>query len=52
MKTAILHVTYAQNEVFTVKANQLTAPIQPTRWGVFFEDTNLGAVGGLYAKIP
>ena len=27
------------------------APIQPTMYGLFFEDINYGAVGGLYAEL-
>lgn len=40
-----------QNKVFTVKANELKAEIAPTMWGIFFEDINLGADGGLYAEL-
>src|SRR5688572_29628741 len=39
------------NKTFTVKANQLKAEIQPTMYGVFFEDINLGADGGIYAEL-
>jgi alpha-L-arabinofuranosidase len=35
----------------TVKADQLIAEVQPTMWGVFFEDINLGADGGIYAEL-
>ncbi len=38
-------------KVFTVKAGQVKASIQPTMWGIFFEDINLGADGGLYAEL-
>jgi alpha-L-arabinofuranosidase len=41
----------AQTKVFTVKANQVKAEIQPTMYGVFFEDINLGADGGIYAEL-
>ena len=34
-----------------VKVNQPIAPIQPTMWGVFFEDINMGADGGIYAEM-
>src|SRR6185503_2167898 len=34
----------SKNEI-TVKANQFTAEVQPTMWGVFFEDINFGAEG-------
>ncbi|MFT3934592.1 MAG: alpha-L-arabinofuranosidase C-terminal domain-containing protein [Chitinophagaceae bacterium] len=37
--------------VFTVKANESKGKIQPTMWGVFFEDINLGADGGIYAEL-
>lgn len=36
---------------FTVKANQPVAEVQPTMWGLFFEDINFGADGGLYAEL-
>lgn len=36
---------------FTVKANQLKTPIQNTMWGIFFEDINFGADGGIYAEL-
>jgi len=35
----------------TVKLNQPKADIQSTMWGVFFEDINLGADGGIYAEM-
>ncbi|WEK35028.1 MAG: alpha-L-arabinofuranosidase C-terminal domain-containing protein [Candidatus Pseudobacter hemicellulosilyticus] len=34
-----------------VKTKQPTAGISPTMWGVFFEDINFGADGGLYAEL-
>lgn len=37
--------------VLTVRANHPTADIQPTMWGVFFEDINMGADGGIYAEL-
>lgn len=40
-----------QNHTLIVKANQPGASIQPTMWGVFFEDINLGADGGIYAEL-
>ena len=36
---------------FTVNAKKLGAPIQPTMYGIFFEDINFGADGGLYAEM-
>lgn len=42
----------AQSSVaIAVKVNQIKAPVQPTMWGIFFEDINLGADGGLYAEL-
>jgi len=38
-------------KTYTIKANELKADIQPTMWGVFFEDINLGADGGIYAEL-
>ncbi len=34
-----------------VKANEIKSKIQPTMWGIFFEDINLGADGGIYAEL-
>lgn len=34
-----------------VKVNQPVASIQPTMWGIFFEDINLAADGGIYAEL-
>jgi alpha-N-arabinofuranosidase len=34
-----------------VKVNQPLAEVQPTMWGVFFEDINMGADGGIYAEL-
>ncbi len=40
----------AQQHQFTVNAKP-GAPIQPTMYGIFFEDINFGADGGLYAEM-
>ncbi len=40
-----------QKQSFVVKANQPAAEIQPTMWGLFFEDINMGADGGVYAEL-
>ncbi|MCC8408994.1 carbohydrate binding domain-containing protein [Mucilaginibacter sp. UR6-1] len=37
--------------VYTVDPTQLKATIQPTMYGIFFEDINMGADGGLYAEL-
>ena len=50
--TALLPPSFAQTKhVLTIKANQPVADIQPTMWGIFFEDINLGADGGIYAEL-
>lgn len=43
--------TQAQDKTFVVSVNKPVAPIQPTMWGVFFEDINFGADGGIYAEL-
>src|SRR5579871_1613010 len=35
----------------TIHADQPGAKINPAMWGVFFEDINFGADGGLYAEL-
>jgi alpha-N-arabinofuranosidase len=40
----------AQQQI-VVQVNKPLAPIQPTMWGVFFEDINMGADGGIYAEL-
>ena len=35
----------------TVEADQQLARIQPTMWGLFYEDINFAADGGLYAEL-
>src|SRR5690349_9900240 len=49
---AFVSVSFSQqNHTLVVKAAQPTATIQPTMWGIFFEDINLGADGGIYAEM-
>ena len=40
-----------QAQPIVVKADKPTAAIQPTMWGIFFEDINLAADGGIYAEL-
>jgi alpha-L-arabinofuranosidase len=56
-KTTILLLSFlaffsaaAQNRL-TVQVNKPVADIQPTMWGIFFEDINLAADGGIYAEL-
>jgi alpha-N-arabinofuranosidase len=48
---ATIVATAQNNAPIVVKANQIKSEIQPTMWGVFFEDINLGADGGIYAEL-
>jgi alpha-L-arabinofuranosidase len=41
----------AQPVKLTVEANKPVAEIQPTMWGIFFEDINFAADGGIYAEL-
>ncbi len=44
--------SYSQtNSSVIVKVNQPVAQIPATLWGVFFEDINFGADGGIYAEL-
>ncbi|MFS0490680.1 alpha-L-arabinofuranosidase C-terminal domain-containing protein [Leadbetterella byssophila] len=38
-------------KTFTIDASKKGAEIAPTMWGIFFEDINLGADGGIYAEL-
>ena len=59
MKKAILFCLFsmgvvslmAQSSEFKVDVNKIGAPIQSTMYGIFFEDINFGADGGLYAEL-
>lgn len=42
---------YAEGNDFVLNTKKLGAPIQPTMYGIFFEDINYGADGGLYAEM-
>src|SRR4030095_11348861 len=46
---ALLAASHAT--VVTVAVDQPGAPINRAMWGVFFEDINFGADGGLYAEL-
>ncbi|MCR4994498.1 MAG: carbohydrate binding domain-containing protein [Bacteroidales bacterium] len=41
----------ASENVITVNAKKIGAPIQSTQWGIFFEDINFAADGGLYGEL-
>jgi len=38
-------------QTIVIKVNKPVADIQPTMWGIFFEDINLAADGGIYAEL-
>lgn len=48
--TVLLTASAAVNTL-TVKTSKLGAPVQPTMYGLFFEDINYAADGGLYAEL-
>ena len=41
----------AQTHVMEVNTKKIGAPVQPTMYGIFFEDINYAADGGLYAEM-
>ena len=41
----------AETTTITVQMDQPGPRINPAMWGIFFEDINLGADGGLYAEL-
>lgn len=47
----VFTVSANAQHTLTVKVNEPKADIQPTMWGIFFEDINLGADGGIYAEL-
>lgn len=48
---ACLSLNAQNTNNFVVQANKVGAEIQPTMYGLFFEDINFGADGGLYAEL-
>lgn len=42
---------YAQPHTFDVNTNKVGAAVQPTMYGIFFEDINYAADGGLYGEL-
>ncbi|MGN6354744.1 MAG: alpha-L-arabinofuranosidase C-terminal domain-containing protein [Parafilimonas sp.] len=47
----LLYAHTTEGQPLVVKADKPTAAIQPTMWGIFFEDINFAADGGLYAEL-
>lgn len=48
---AFVFRTLAADTTLTIRADQPGAKINSAMWGIFFEDINLGADGGLYAEL-
>lgn len=49
--TCVLNLSAQEKKSFTVDVQHPTASISSSMWGVFFEDINLGADGGIYAEL-
>ena len=47
----VLSAITRSQQTLTIQVNKPTVPIQPTMWGIFFEDINFGADGGLNAEL-
>src|SRR6185436_9458360 len=47
----ILSLNSFSQRKLTVIADKSITSVSPTMWGVFFEDINFGADGGLYAEL-
>jgi alpha-N-arabinofuranosidase len=48
---SLLNVMGQKNKSLIVNPDKITAQVQPEMWGVFFEDINFGADGGIYAEL-
>ena len=46
-----LSVTEAQQKTLVINTKTTISPIQSTMWGLFFEDINFAADGGIYAEL-
>ena len=44
-------VAFSQEHLITVNTSKPVATVQPTMWGIFFEDINFAADGGIYAEL-
>lgn len=48
---SLLLGAYAQTHTFDVNTKKVEAKVQPTMYGIFFEDINYAADGGLYGEL-
>ena len=51
MVASVVSLSAQQVHEISVLANKPVTDIQPTMWGVFFEDINFAADGGIYAEL-
>jgi len=52
IQLGILMGAYSQDvHTLVVDAGKTLAPVSPTMWGIFFEDINFAADGGIYAEM-
>jgi len=51
MLVAILSQNLPAAPVLSIETDKPGAKINPAMWGIFFEDINFGADGGLYAEL-
>lgn len=49
--SSLLGASYAQTHTFDVNTKKVEAKVQPTMYGIFFEDINYAADGGLYGEL-
>ena len=49
--TACFNVYAQETKVYNITADKVTAQISPTMYGIFFEDINMAADGGVYAEL-
>ncbi len=42
---------FSQEHIISVDVTKPVATVQPTMWGIFFEDINFAADGGIYAEL-
>ena len=42
---------FSQEHIISVNVTKPVAPVQSTMWGIFFEDINFAADGGIYAEL-
>ncbi len=50
-QTATTHADQKSDNVMNINTKRLGAPIQSTMYGIFFEDINYAADGGLYGEL-